>query len=274
VKINLFFLKKKNSAEVALNFHQQNQLQTKSSVAKIFGLDPNYFRAFCSRKKARAAANFVDRRRLRKKLLPHHLVYLFQLVHQNPFHKIQWYQRKMQEHLCQSISCSSIWQGLRELGLSRVKVQRYARLKSTPRNIERIHQYLNLMENADHRNLVFLDEFGVNKKNLDSKYGWTVRGFRLLAPGHYSRSSNLSILLLISAFGVLGQVVSPKPFKSDSFVAIVESFILPAFQQLHQQYNISPVLIMDNCPFHKTQDVKVKEEIIKKKKKKKFKKKE
>ncbi len=104
------------------------------------------------------------------------------------------------------------------------------------------------MEKLEHKNLIFIDESGVNMK-LHRKYARAIGGARVKAPIPYVRGNNHSLIGAISSEEILAFAYGEWATNTYSFITFLEKYLCP---KLHSKH----IVIMDNVKFHHNIDVK------------------
>ncbi|QRV93328.1 DDE superfamily endonuclease [Ceratobasidium sp. AG-Ba] len=100
--------------------------------------------------------------------------------------------------------------------------------------------------------LVFVDESHCNRYTTHRKFGWSPYGARSIRPDHFIRGVGYSMLPALSIDGILHLVIQDRPFKAPTFAAFISDLLLT----MNPFPGPNSVIIMDNAPIHKSDEVK------------------
>lgn len=103
------------------------------------------------------------------------------------------------------------------------------------------------MFSVDPRNLVFVDESGVNLA-MTRRYGRALRGEQVYAERPGNRGENISLLGALSLDGLIATMSIPGSVNTDVFMTYLQEVLAP-------QLWTGAMLIMDNLPVHKAKAV-------------------
>jgi DDE superfamily endonuclease len=97
------------------------------------------------------------------------------------------------------------------------------------------------------KQLVFLDESGINTRNGERTHGWAPKGHVLRYKAPASRGENFSLLPAMTIDGYIACKVYSGSVNSDTFKAFIVEDVLPLCGRYPDKYSI---LIMDNARIH------------------------
>ena len=191
----------------------------------------------------------------KKKITPEIDAYLTNLIEENADTTLQEMKSKILEEFKVNVSLATISRRLTRMDF----VLKDARPLPISRNCdETIALRKNWVEELqnnrpiDRRNIIYIDETGYNL-HIRRRRGRAKRGKNNLpwieVPN--SRGANISVAAAMNETGLLHSQAILGPFNSASFC----SFLLTLFQKL--QNLVGQIwIVMDNCQFHKTRDVR------------------
>ena len=97
------------------------------------------------------------------------------------------------------------------------------------------------------RQLVFLDESGINTKLGTPKYGYAPKGKKIRMPVKSGRAVNISLLPAFTIDGYIACNAYKGGVKKDNYLAFLEHDVLPKCNPYPQERS---VIVMDNCKIH------------------------
>jgi transposase len=100
----------------------------------------------------------------------------------------------------------------------------------------------------DPERLVFIDETGANTK-MTRLYGRAPRGRRLLAAAPFGHWKTMTFVAGLRHTGLTAPMVLDGPMTGCAFLAYVDQVLAPTLTP-------GDIVVMDNLPAHKTQDVR------------------
>ena len=169
-------------------------------------------------------------------------------------------------------SCSQVSERMQELGLTKKVGSTEARQASYPVNILKRRIFWEQgppfgVSGAERRRLIDVDECGIELQSTNRKYGHSAAGIRVVKPGHYSKTTKLTVLLAVEAGdpqlqpNARGSVENPRrwlrilqkagttTFEFNDFVRFVCNDLQDA-RQFGQVGNESRIFMWDNLSAH------------------------
>jgi transposase len=124
----------------------------------------------------------------------------------------------------------------------------YASEQETPRITQMRHEYRNWLFTVDPRNLVFVDESGINL-GMARLFGRAVRGER--AVGHKPRNTGQNVTL-IGAISLNG-LFAPMTVKGSADTCVFHTYVT---EVLVPQLWLGAIVVMDNLKVHKAASIR------------------
>ena len=109
-------------------------------------------------------------------------------------------------------------------------------------------EYRDWVLSIDPRNLVFIDESGINL-GMTRLRGRAVRGERLYDSCPRNRGSNISLIGALSMDGLIATMSLPGSVNTEVFLAYVREILLPQLWR-------GAFVVMDNLPVHKANKIR------------------
>ncbi|XXQ38526.1 Tc1-like transposase DDE domain-containing protein [Plasmodiophora brassicae] len=144
------------------------------------------------------------------------------------------------------ISLSTIWRILREYDFTRKLIVRRA-IQIKEADIVRFFEELNAID-WTHSSLCFLDEFGLDNRDMLRRKGYALKGQELLFRGEFVRRPRSSLLCFIGCDGLEGTFLTEGTFDRQKFVECVREHALSGRVQKHP--GRQSVWIMDGARIH------------------------
>jgi len=110
------------------------------------------------------------------------------------------------------------------------------------------HEWRIWLDTIDIRNLVFIDESGVNLA-MTRLYGRNIEGERVHDECPGNKGKNVTIIGAMSDEGLIATMSLPGSLNTESFLVYVEKILLPALW-------IGAIVVMDNLPVHHADKIK------------------
>jgi transposase len=111
--------------------------------------------------------------------------------------------------------------------------------------------FMHLLSIIDHSKIFFLDEVGFCA-TLRSKRGWAPKGHPAIQTVAQIRSRNISVFCAMNINGIFYYKAHTRPINTNLCANALRDF----FAKLADQDIQSVFLVMDNVPFHRTQEVR------------------
>lgn len=110
-------------------------------------------------------------------------------------------------------------------------------------------KFLQVLSNFDESKLLFVDEIGFSI-SLRSREGRSLKGTRAVQMVPGLRTRNISVCCSMSKLGVIKYQVQTTPYNTITFGSFIDSLLAEI------NGRGSHVIIMDNVPFHKSQQIR------------------
>jgi transposase len=124
---------------------------------------------------------------------------------------------------------------------------------ATEQTTERVqklrHEFRSWVDTVDIKNLVFIDETGVNLA-MTRYYGRGINGKRVYDERPGNKSKNMTVIGAMSDEGLIATMTFPGSLNTASFLVFVEQILLP-------QLWTGAIVVMDNLPVHYANAAKV-----------------
>ncbi|MBD2527867.1 IS630 family transposase [Nostoc sp. FACHB-133] len=158
------------------------------------------------------------------------------------------YLREIQEVIKErteiDVSISSLSRTLKRLKLNRKKT-----LVSTEQTTERVQKlryefrrWLDTLDTIDVKNLIFIDETGVNLA-MTRRYTRSIDGGRIYDERPGNKGKNITVIGAMSDQGLIATMTFLGSLNTASFLVFIEQILLP-------QLWIGAIIVMDNLPVH------------------------
>ena len=155
------------------------------------------------------------------------------------------YLREIQEKLQQDkgieVSISGVSRTLKRLNLGRKKT-----LVASEQGKERVkesrYEFRRWLETIDIRNLIFIDEMGLNLA-MTRLYARCMGGERVYDERPGNKGKNITLIGAMSDEGLIASMTFPGSLNTDSFLVFIEQILLP-------QLWVGAIVAMDNLPVH------------------------
>ena len=119
-------------------------------------------------------------------------------------------------------------------------------LVASEQNSERVkklrHEWRKCLDKIDIRNLIFIDETGVNL-GMTRRYGRIIGGERVNDERPGNKGKNVTIVGAISDEGLIATMTLSGALDTASFLVYVEKILLPTLW-------VGAIVVMDNLPVH------------------------
>ena len=109
--------------------------------------------------------------------------------------------------------------------------------------------YKKSIENVDKKDLVFIDESGIEKR-ITQEYFWTQKGKIKNIKVSGKRSSRTNVIAALTDKGIEAQFTFEGACNTELFVLYIETVLCPILRK-------GQVVIMDNASFHKSEKIKI-----------------
>lgn len=163
------------------------------------------------------------------------------------------YLREIQEAIQQrtdiGTSISSLSRTLKRLKLRRKKKTLVATEQATERIQNLRHEFRRWLDTIDLRNLVFIDETGVNLA-MTRLYGRCEGGGRVYDDRPGNKGKNVTLIGAMSDEGLIATMTFTGSLNTASFLVFIEQVLLP-------QLWMGAIVVMDNLPVHYAEAAKV-----------------
>jgi transposase len=146
------------------------------------------------------------------------------------------------------VSISSLSRTLKRLNLRRKRKTLVATEQETQKVQEMRHEFRRWLDTIDVKNLVFIDETGVNLA-MTRNYGRCVGGERVYDDRPGNKGKNITLIGAMSDEGLIATMTFPGSLNTASFVVFVEQILLP-------QLWMGAIVVMDNLPVHYAEKAK------------------
>jgi transposase len=104
------------------------------------------------------------------------------------------------------------------------------------------HEFRDWLETIDIKNLVFIDETGVNLA-MTRLYGRGIEGARVYDERPGSKGKNITVIGAMSDEGLIATMTFPGSLNTAAFLVFIEQVLLP-------QLWMGAIVVMDNLPVH------------------------
>jgi transposase len=121
--------------------------------------------------------------------------------------------------------------------------------QETQRVQEMRYEFRHWLDKIDVKNLVFIDETGVNLA-MTRNYGRCVGGERVHDDRPGNKGKNITLIGAMSDEGLIATMTFPGSLNTTSFLVFIEQILLP-------QLWIGAIVVMDNLPLHYAQKARV-----------------
>ena len=140
-----------------------------------------------------------------------------------------------------SLHPSTVWRAVRELGLTRKKIEHHAFQRD-----ERLRSEWRLIVAAipDHERFFFLDESGFGAFIHRRLYGYALRNMPAIVKEPFYNCGNMSMLSTVGLDGVVLQHYVRGAFDADLFLGYMRELVM--------EMPAHSYLVMDNCRIHHT----------------------
>jgi transposase len=145
------------------------------------------------------------------------------------------------------VSTATIFRMLREFHYSVKQVTLVPLARNTPQNLRLTRDYAIEFGELDESRLFFLDEMGV-QFTMRHKYGRSIVGTPARKIVTAIRSKNFSVSAIMSRNGLYHFEIQNRPYNSENY----GWFLMELFRKFENDGIRNAILIMDNCPIHKT----------------------
>jgi len=125
----------------------------------------------------------------------------------------------------------------------------YASEQDTPRVQELRHGYRCWLDKIDVRNLVFVDEAGLNL-SMSRLFARAQAGERAIGSIPRNNGGNISLLGALSLDGLIASMTIPGSTNTEVFLTYVSQVLVPQLWQ-------GAIVVMDNLPVHHAECVRV-----------------
>jgi len=174
-----------------------------------------------------------------------HTQYILGLIAFRPDMYLDEIRRNLHDELKIKVSVSTIYRALCRAG--------YSLKQSTKAAIERDWQrratYLTTIGLCYEPNqLVFVDESACDRRTTYRRRAWAYCGFRAFRHAHFVRGKRYSILPALSMDGIIDCTVILGSYTEQRFVEFIKGLLV----EMNPFPGKNSVLIMDNCPIHKS----------------------
>jgi transposase len=150
-------------------------------------------------------------------------------------------QEKLQQDKGIEVSISGVSRTLKRLNLGRKKT-----LVASEQGKERVkesrYEFRRWLETIDIRNLIFIDEMGLNLA-MTRLYARCMGGERVYDERPGNKGKNITLIGAMSDEGLIASMTFPGSLNTDSFLVFIEQILLP-------QLWVGAIVAMDNLPVH------------------------
>lgn len=130
-----------------------------------------------------------------------------------------------------------------------VKKTLYASEQDTPRVQELRHDYRRWLDKIDVRNLVFVDEAGLNL-SMSRLFARAQAGERAIGSIPANKGGNVTLLSALNLNGLIASMTIPGSMNTEVFLVYVTQILVP-------QLWLGAIVLMDNLPVHHAECVRV-----------------
>ncbi|KAH9098992.1 hypothetical protein LEN26_016431 [Aphanomyces euteiches] len=152
-----------------------------------------------------------------------------------------------EEQFKRTISVSTIWRILREIGYTYKVLERRA-MNIKMKDIQRFVHELSLIDWSQH-NLQFLDEVSFDNRGMLRKRGYCLKGQKLVFRGEFQRKARISLLCFINMYGVVETFYTDGTFDRQKFVDCCHSHATSG-KSVMQYLGSGSVWILDGASIH------------------------
>ena len=138
---------------------------------------------------------------------------------------------------------------LRRLGITNKKVSLESEERSAPQLKEKRKKYRKVQKRLDPKNLVFVDETGVNRL-MGRDRGWAKSGDRAVAVRPINRRGSTTVIGAIRQSGLVAMRSMKGGMKKGQFIGFIRNVLGPCLSR-------RDVLVMDNLKSHHASEIKV-----------------
>ncbi|MFH7031039.1 MAG: IS630 family transposase [Heteroscytonema crispum UTEX LB 1556] len=146
------------------------------------------------------------------------------------------------------VSITTMHRAVEKLGL-RVKKSLYASEQDTPRVQELRHDYRRSLDRIDVRNLIFVDEAGLNL-SMSRLFARAVDGERAVGSMPGSKGGNVSLVGALNLDGLIAAMTVPGSINTEVFLTYVTQVLAPQLWK-------GAIVVMDNLKVHHAERVRV-----------------
>lgn len=100
------------------------------------------------------------------------------------------------------------------------------------------------------QNLVFLDEVSFDNRDMLRKYGYALKGKRLLFRGEFRRKARVSLLCFLGIEGILDTFLTDGTFTRLKFLECCRQFALSSISNVQQYPGRHSIWILDGAKIH------------------------
>ena len=129
-----------------------------------------------------------------------------------------------------------------------VKKTLYASEQDTPRVQELRHDYRRWLDKIDVRNLVFVDEAGLNL-SMSRLFARAQAGERAIGSIPANKGRNVTLLGALNLDGLIASMTIPGSMNTEVFLVYVTQILVP-------QLWLGAIVVMDNLPVHHAECVR------------------
>jgi len=220
----------------------QNQEGTQRELAKRFKVSLSFIRDFLRRYRETgeiaAKPQGGDRR---SKIKGEDQKILQEIVTEQSDIYLREIQEVIKERKGIEVSISSLSRTLNHLNLKRKKTL-IATEQTTQRVQELRYEFRCWLDTIDVKNLVFIDETGVNLA-MTRYYGRCIDGGRVYDDRPGNKGKNLTLIGAMSDEGLIATMTFPGSLNTASFLVFIQRILLP-------QLWMGAIVVMDNLPVH------------------------
>ncbi|MCC5638245.1 IS630 family transposase [Nostoc sp. CHAB 5844] len=146
------------------------------------------------------------------------------------------------------VSITTMHRAVEKLGL-RVKKSLYASEQDSPRVQELRHDYRSSLDKIDVRNLVFVDEAGLNL-SMSRLFARAVDGERAVGSIPGSKGGNISLVGALNLDGLIAAMTVPGSINTEVFLTYVTQVLAPQLWK-------GAIVVMDNLKIHHAERVRL-----------------
>lgn len=146
------------------------------------------------------------------------------------------------------VSITTMHRAVEKLGL-RVKKSVYASEQDSPRVQELRHNYRSSLDKIDVRNLVFVDEAGLNL-SMSRLFARAIDGERAIGSIPGSKGGNISLVGALNLDGLIAAMTVPGSINTEVFLTYVTQVLAPQLWK-------GAIVVMDNLKIHHAERVKL-----------------